>query len=63
MTHPEAKPRAERDRDDLVWGIASTNPLKRNGSVWIVTMNGDNVAGPLNRDAAITIVRLHNQAI
>jgi hypothetical protein len=62
-THPDAKPLADRERDDIRWGIASFNPIHRGSAVFIVTMNGDDVAGPMNRDMAREIVRRHNATL
>jgi hypothetical protein len=57
-THPDAKPRDERERDDIVWGW-----YPMGARFCITTANGTLIASGFSKEAALRICREHNRIV
>lgn len=56
-THPDAKPREERERDDTIW---CWSPME-NGRFILTTANGFIIAANLSSDTARRLCVEHNR--
>ena len=57
-THPDAKPREQRDLDDIVWFWTPFG-----ARFGLITGNGETLATGLSKETAKHLCREHNRAI